>query len=467
MSEERDNIIKLGIRTEDFEPDVATLSGGLITEDGTALAFADVHKDKLRFDNDTGNWLKWAGTHWKRDETQLAFSWARDLARDLAATIKKNAKLKYAVLKISFAAAVERGARADQRLGMTQAMWDTDKYLLGTPEGTVDLRTGKLREARQEDYITKVTAVAPKKMKTPLWRKFLEEATNRDAAVIRFLQIVCGYALTGEIREHLLMFVYGPGGNGKTTFLNTVAHVFGDYAMTAAMDTFTASEQDKHPTDMAMLRGARLVTAAETREGRHWDETRIKQFTGGDKITAHFMRQDNFTYIPELQLVIIGNYKPRLVNVGEAIRRRLAIVPFVFKPEKPDLLLEDKLKEEAPGILRWLIAGCLRWQRGLKKGTIRRPMAVRTATEQYLLDEDLLLQWIDGALEQTGRASDVMKRSAAYQAWKAFAEGAGGKPQDLKWFVPAMTEKGFETGTGRERQSFVGVRWKPREQVPF
>jgi putative DNA primase/helicase len=206
--------------------------------------------------------------------------------------------------------------------------------LLGTPGGTVDLRTGELRTSRLEDCITKMTSVAPLDEPCPRWIQFLNEATGKDADLIEFLQQWCGYGLTGLTREHALVFVYGAGGNGKSVFLNVVQTIMKDYAITAAMDTFTASKFDKHSTDLAMLQGARLVTASETEEGRAWAEARIKQMTGGDAITARFMRQDNFTFTPQFKLTIIGNHQPVLHNVDDAAKRRFNIVPFLLKPAK-------------------------------------------------------------------------------------------------------------------------------------
>ena len=206
-----------------------------------------------------------------------------------------------------------------------------------------------LRQADHADGITKLTAVAPAPTADcPRWLAFLDETTGGDADLIRFLQQWCGYCLTGETREHALVFVHGGGGNGKSVFLNTITRIMHDYATTAAMDTFTASKFDKHPTDLAMLRGARLVTASETEEGRAWAEARVKQMTGGDPITARFMRQDFFTFFPNFKLFIIGNHKPVLQNVDDAAKRRFNIVPFTRKPEKPDRELETKLAGEWP-----------------------------------------------------------------------------------------------------------------------
>jgi putative DNA primase/helicase len=223
---------------------------------------------------------------------------------------------------------------------------DSDPMLLATPSGTVDLRTGKLSEADPSDFITRCTSVGPAAPGTlaPTWQRFLNEATGGDHELIAFLQRWAGYCLTGETIEHALMFVYGPGGNGKTVFVNTLAGILGSYGTVSPMDTFTEHYGDRHPTDLAMLRGARLVTASETEEGRAWAESRIKQLTGGEPITARFMRQDFFTFVPNFKLLIVGNHKPVLRNVDEAARRRFRIVPFTRKPANPDPRLADKLR---------------------------------------------------------------------------------------------------------------------------
>lgn len=362
-----------------------------LTEHGVALAFAQRHKDALRYCHHTGAWFEWMGAHWKRNETKRAFSWARRLVADL----NRDAEFKTKCItgKAAFAAAVERFAQADDAFAVTSDAWDADPWLLATPGGVVDLRTGKLRPARPADMMTRVCAAAPaldEAASPDQWLTFLDEATGKDDALIRFLQRWCGYCLTGIAREHALLFGYGPGGNGKSVFLNTVAGIMGDYATVAAMDTFTASQGDKHPTDLAMLRGARLVTATETEEGRAWAESRIKQMTGGDPISARFMRQDFFTFRPQFKLTIVGNHKPVLRNVDDAARRRFNIVPFIRKPAKPDRELEAKLRAEWPGILAWMIRGCLDWQ----ADGLAAPAAVAKATAEYFDAQDTMGQWV-------------------------------------------------------------------------
>src|SRR5262249_19925405 len=286
--------------------------------------------------------------------------------------------------------------------------------------------TGTLRPADPKNYITKLTGVAPAETADcPIWLRFLSEVTRQDPAVTRFLQQWCGYSLTGDIREHALAFMQGPGKNGKSTFLETVSGILGEYAVTAPMETFTASKFDRHPTDLASLRGARMVTASETEEGRSWAEARIKQLTGGDKITARFMRQDFFTYEPQFKLTIIGNHRPNLRNIDDAIRRRFNLVPFEYTPPVPDMDLKDKLRREWPGILRWMINGCVDWQRN----RLTPAPAITTATKEYFAEQDVFMQWLNECCDfEPGNDFKTELATPLFQSWAAYARDAGEEP---------------------------------------
>ena len=363
-------------------------------QDELALLFAERHADSLRFDHHVGSWFQWDGSRWKKEETRLAFSWARDLCRENAFT-EKGQKIT-GLLTVSTASAVEKFAQTDRRLAVTSDIWDSDSFLLGTPGGVVDLHTGEIREATQQDHITKQCIVTPTAVSDcPMWRKFLNQATNNDQGLQRYMQQIVGYSLTGDTREHGLFFVFGPGGNGKSVFLETITNIMGDYATTSAMETFTEAKGDRHPTDVAMLRGARLVTASETEEGKYWAESRIKQLTGGDKVSARFMRQDYFQFLPMFKLLIIGNHQPVLRNVDDAAKRRFNIIPFVYQPEVVDRELGEKLKSEYSAILRWMIEGCLDWQ---ENGLVR-PEVVDRSTQAYFEDQDFFGQWISEKCE--------------------------------------------------------------------
>jgi putative DNA primase/helicase len=432
----------------------------IVTEDSAAVEFVELHCDDLRYCHSSGKWFRWNGVIWEKDDTGIAFQWAREHARKCAAELDE--KKRYITSKTSFASGVERFAKGDPAVAVTIAYWDRDPWLLGTPGGTLDLKTGQLRPSLQDDGITKLISVSPSDDACcPRWLRFLAETTGEDGELIRFLKQWCGYALTGLTREHALVFVFGPGGNGKSVFLNLVAYILQNYATTAAMDTFTASQSDKHPTDLAMLRGARLVTASETEEGRAWAESRIKQMTGGDPITARFMRQDFFTFTPQFKLMIVGNHKPVLKNVDEAARRRFLIVPFERKPENPDRELEEKLKAEAPGILRWMIEGCLDWQaNGLVK-----PPSVLAATEEYFSDQDLFAHWLAEECDcDPGNAEKSETSSRLFKSWKEYAVAAGNSPGSQQSFKDQMTRHGFRFYRGRKAREFLESISSPRRR---
>jgi putative DNA primase/helicase len=429
----------------------------LVTEDYAAREFARLYGGRLRFDQDAGKWREWNGSIWRESNRGLAFHLARELARDL--TTREPEKARFVTSKTSFAAAIERFARADPIFETPNQFWDRDPMLLGTPSGVVDLRTGRFRPGNPADGITRATSVAPAdNADCPLWLRFLEQTTGADHQMIRFLKQWCGYCLTGETREHALVFVFGGGGNGKTVFLNVLTGILGAYATVAAMDTFIAARGERHPTELAMLRGARVVTASETEQGRPWAESRIKQLTGGDAITAHFMRQDDFTFRPQFKLTIVGNHKPSLHSVDDAQRRRFNLVPFTRKPEVPDHHLEEKLKTEWPEILRWMIQGCTDWQ---ANGLVR-PTSVLSATDKYFADQDLIGQWLaDECDAMPGNRSKSATSAALFASWTAYATRAGEKPGPRNPFAEKLEARGFEKdrGTGGVR-IFLGVSLK-------
>lgn len=253
-----------------------------------------------------------------------------------------------------------------------------------------------------------------------------------------------------------MFFLHGGGANGKGVFLNTISGVLGDYAQTAAISTFIATGTEHHPTDLAALRGARLVTAVETESGRRWAESKLKALTGGGPIAARFMRMDFFTFIPQFKLVIAGNHKPGLRSVDEAIRRRMHLIPFsvtIPKAER-DLDLAEKLRAEWPAILRWAVEGCLEWQRcGLNP-----PAAVRDATKEYLDAEDRLTVWLE---ERSEVGPGLSATSAAlFAEWKSWCEEGGENSGTRKEFSQRLERRpGIErTRSGKARtRGFTGI----------
>lgn len=437
--------------------------GEIVTEDSATIRFAELYNGRLRFCHDHKAWFEWTGASWRQNRTGLAFRWARELARDLAQAFEGEASVQAVLGKTAFASGVEKFARTDAAFAVTQDAWDPDLWLLGTPGGTVDLRTGELREPDPADGITKLTAVAPAKTPDcPLWLAFLEQATKGDAQMIRLLRQLAGYALVGDTREEILPFAFGGGGNGKGVTINTLARIMGDYAVTATMDTFMATQGDKHSTDLAMLRGARLVTASETEEGRAWAESRIKQMTGRDPITARFMRCDNFTYIPQFLLLIMGNNKPNLNNVDDAMRRRFIMLPFENRPLVADTTLPEKLRAEWPAILRWAIEGCLDWQ---ANGIVRSERD-KAAMAQYFADQDIFGQWLAEECDcDIGNEYKTARSAELYNSWKSYALRAGADPKSQVAFADKLKNRGFIKQTTRSCTMWEGIRFRPHRHL--
>lgn len=273
--------------------------------------------------------------------------------------------------------------------------------------------------------------------------------------MVAYLQRVAGYCLTGSIREHAVFFAHGPGGNGKGVFINTLTRLFGDYAAVSSMDTFTATKNEPHPTGVAMLRGARMVSAQETDEGRHWDEAKIKALSGGDPITARFMRQNFFTFEPTFKLLVAGNHRPAIRNVDPAMKRRLQLIPFEVRIPNPDKDLADKLVAEWPGIFAWMIEGCLEWQRiGLAP-----PDAVLIATNEYFEDEDALGRWLHERCEI--KADAYSTTADLFASWKAWATEAGEEVGSDKRLSQALKKRGFKGDWKHPRtrqKGFRGIR---------
>jgi putative DNA primase/helicase len=422
------------------------------SDDALALEFTSRHADELHFVAQWGAWLYWTGARWEFERTLKAFDLARAVAREFAnACNAPDDKPKIASAKT--VSAIERLARADRKHAATVNIWDVDPWLLNTPGGIVDLRTGAKLPHDRTKYITKITAVAPGG-ECPLWRKFLSEITGGNVELQAFLQRVAGYCLTGSTREHALFFFYGTGGNGKGVFLNTLSAILADYAAVAPMETFIVTQGDRHPTDLAGLRGARFVTSQETEEGRRWAESKIKALTGGDPISARFMRQDFFTYTPAFKLIIAGNHKPGLRGVDEAIRRRFHLVPFTvtIAETRRDQQLPEKLRAEWPGILQWAIEGCLAWQRdGLKP-----PLIVREATEAYLGEEDALARWVEDCC--IVRKDFWCPSGALWWNWKRWAEAGKERVGSRKWFGAALEEHGFKPKKFQETRGYEGLK---------
>ncbi len=421
----------------------ASLPDGALTEDAVALMFTAQHGQRVRYDHEVGRWAIWdpEALRWRWDKQQVAAHWCRELARD--ASQGEAPKVLERVRRRSFLSGVEAMCRADPVHAVTHEVWDPDDMLLGCPGVTIDLRTGRARAPQPEDMLTRLTSVAPDPSGyCPVWREFIRTVTREDDDLERFLQVFAGYSLTGAVKEHQMVFIHGDGGNGKSLLLNTIVGIMGEYAQVASMDTFAASKFERHSTDLAAMRGARIVAVSEVAKGVGWNQQRLTQMTGGDKVRARFMRQDEFEYHPKFKLWVVGNHKPELENVTDAMRRRMNIIPFTSKPERPDPDLFERLKPEWPAILQWMILGCLEWQReGLTK-----PQIICRETEDYFGQQDTFGQWIEECCRldvQDANCWDVALE--LYQSWRQFSEARSAEPGSAKAFGEQLKARGCKT----------------------
>lgn len=389
------------------------------SEEGLALAFAEQYKSTIRYVAGWVTWMHFDTRRWQRERTLLIYDKIRTHCRKAAATVPTDKwQLKNDLNKASTRGAVEKLCRSDRRFAAHTDQWDADDWVLNTPAGIIDLTTGENLGYDPTRYATKTTSVAPEG-DCPLWLKFLDQVTGDDEELRAYLKRMCGYLLTGSTREQAMFFAYGTGGNGKGTFFGTLGKIMGDYLVESPAETFAERKQDRHPTELARLDGARFVLSQETEQGQYWAEARIKALTGGDVITARFMRGDFFEFRPKFKLCIAGNHKPQLRSVDAAIRRRFNMIPFnvsIPKAEQ-DQRLGEKLEEEAGGILHWMIEGCLEWQ----EHGLNPPQSVLAATADYLESEDSLGQWIETCCV-TGDQYTSASLASLFQAWKRYAD---------------------------------------------
>ncbi|HBK06390.1 MAG TPA: hypothetical protein DDZ81_11075 [Acetobacteraceae bacterium] len=367
------------------------------TEAGTALGFAKDMHGRVAYDHSAGAWTLWdakAGA-WIQDTTGRGFATILEFVAQTRALFGGGEK---ALAAISFASAVERAAKTDPRLAVSSGVWDPDPWLLGVPGGVVNLRTGVLQNADPAHRITKQTKVAPANPGTvaPLWLAFLASATGGDASFVAYLQRLVGYCLTGDVSEEMLAFPYGPGGTGKGTLFGTVASIIGAYGLQMPIETFSKNSRQNPEYARARMVGARMVMASETESASGWAESSLKEFSGNEgTISAREPYGKMFNYRPQFKILILGNHAPALKGRDTAMERRLHVIPFEHPPAVRDATLKARLRAEWPAILRWMIDGCLLWQRdGL--GMCR---AVEAASRAYFEEQDSLKAWAAERLE--------------------------------------------------------------------
>jgi putative DNA primase/helicase len=489
---------KLQPRVPEGRPVVgaAPAPGGAVyrpTDAGNAKRLGDRFGDQLRWSQGVqgDGWMIWDGRRWAPDTMQDVDGYAMKVAGDVfnhAAGLERALQQAQAAagdppsrvearrindLRTEFriwqtwARQSEMSTHlkaclvvARQRFAVAQELLDADDWSLNTPAGIADLRTGQMSPHEQRALHTKIAGAAPDGQ-CPTWLAFLRRIMGDSDEMVAFLQRVIGYCLTGSTREQCIFILYGNGSNGKSTFLDTLRAVLGDYVIHTRAQTFLRDPRKGGiPNDVAALRGARLVTASEPEQGEHLDESLVKEMTGDAAITARFMRSEFFTFRPRFKVLLATNHRPVIRGTDHGIWRRIRLVPFTetIADHEKDPELAAKLLLERDGILAWALAGCLAWQaQGLAA-----PARVLEATEDYRSDMDILSEFI---AERCILGVYSVSNTSLYESFKGWQEANGEKPRSHRWLTRALQDRGYRQAPNRDG----GRRWEGiglREEAP-
>lgn len=431
---------------------------------GNSERFALGHSLDVRYVQQSHRWLVWDERRWAQDSVGTVKRFAKTTARNilLEAAVQDSDKHRNELIAHQIRSESERGLRAmlsvaesDEKIAARLEDFDRDPMLFNVQNGTLNLRTCELRPHLRDDLITKLAPVVfDPGAKAPTWDRFLDEIMDGDDDRIRFLQRATGYSLTGDVTEHTLFLLHGIGANGKSTFLETLRSLFGDYATQSDFGTFLVTKGNAIRNDIARLAGARLVCAVESDAGKRMAETVVKHITGGDTVAARYLYSEHFEFKPQFKLWLATNHRPRIVGTDEAVWRRVRLVPFTvtIPPEKRDRELQDKLRLEASGIFNWSLAGLRDW----RANGLSEPPAVRDAVNEYRQHEDVIGHFIDAKLvadvDAEVSASDLY---AVYQGW---ARNQGEYVMNERDFSDALISKKLEKGRNKRGRFWKNIK---------
>jgi len=439
---------------------------GLIqfTDSTNAMRLINEHGRDIRYNAAWKKWLVWNGQHWEMDEgSVLVHEKGLEMVRNIYDDLLKTADYRERI-DIEKAAILSESVRR-RKAFVEAATWvkalnvktdklDPNPWLLNVRNGTIDILSGEFREHRQEDMITKIANVDyDPNADCPMWKQFVREIMDYKADIIRFVQTAAGWSLSGDISEQTMFILYGTGANGKSTFLNTIMHLLGDYAIATPTETFMKKQGDNYSNDVARLRGTRFVTTTEVEQGRRLSEPLIKKITGNDEMTARFLYGEFFNFAPTFKIFMATNHKPVIKGTDYGIWRRIKLIPFNTRipEEKQDKHLELKLREEASGILNWLLEGAAIW----KQERLKTPKAVLYATDEYRGEMDVIGNFIREKCVQDKELTIAIKK--LYKAYSDWCEENNEHPVSERFFTLRLKEMGFQQGRNSTERFWTGI----------
>ncbi|KKN24087.1 hypothetical protein LCGC14_0898340 [marine sediment metagenome] len=428
------------------------------TDLGNAEWLRKLHAHDLCFSGHRNSWFAYDGKRWAHDLKRRVKQCTHDVARQLfadAVTLPEGEERKVAMRWALLTEAAFRASgmlsQAEYMLGVDIDKFDADPWAFNCDSGTIDLKTQTQRRHRREDQITKLAQVqfAPKAT-CPKWLEFLNLVTDSNADVVSFLQQAVGYSLSGCVDERCIFVLYGTGRNGKSTFVDTVSELLGEYADTMRAEGLMQKRGDPISNDVARLKGLRFTAASEASEGARLDEGLIKMLAGNDRVTARFLYGEYFTFYPECKLWLSTNHMPTIRGTDDAIWDRIRLVPFTVRIEKPlpRRQVTEMFRAEMSGILNWALKGFRMWQ----SGGLEMPAVIKDAVKEYRAVMDVLGGFLDECcIVGRNEQGTFVELYAAYKRW---AERTGEHTVTQRGFGTALMERGFQARRGSQGKAY-------------
>jgi len=408
-----------------------------LNDAGNADLFVDTWKDKFRYVPERQSWFFWNGTRWTLDIGKAGIAHAVEMLRKTVPISDAEKKWYHQSQNAAKLASMLKIAESDIRIQESVENFDVNPYLLNTPGGIVNLKTGELGPSRQEALLTRVTNCTPDLeadgKSIPHFSNFINWVFDGDKEMIAYIQELAGLSLIGS-RDFIVPFCFGVGSNGKSTLLNLITYILGNqlgkgYAWTAKKDLITVNRNGFNGSnfDRAGLQGIRFLAIEELQKGDKLDEAQIKNFAGGGDISAEFKGKDAFNFKPQFTMWMQGNHEPEVHGGGDGFWRRMQQIPFARQvtPGTEDLSLSEKLESEAPGVLMWMIRGAGKY---IANGRVKAPARVELATAEYRLEEDVITQFLMAACEGGEGDKYIAVASELREAYEIWCEGEGTSP---------------------------------------
>ena len=433
--------------------------------------FLKAYGDIIRYCITWNKFLFWNGTNWDIDTRGRVAERCKKFVhkmyrgmryitdRQLEAAFEKHLIKSESFRRIQ---ALEGLLKISEEIKVEDFELDRDNYLFNVEGWTLNLKNGRSKVPNAKDLITKKSRfIYEKDADCPVWKMFLMQIFNKDLQLIRFIQKVMGYALSGDVSEQCLFILLGTGANGKSTFLNVMLELFGDYALSTGIETFMKKNSEQS-NDIARLKGMRLVTTSEIEQGRQISESLIKMVPGEDALTARFLYGEYFSFKPTFKIFMATNHKPKIRGADNGIWRRIKMIPFTvtIPPEQRDKNLTEKLIAENSGILNWLLKGYAMW----KKEGHEEPPAVREANEEYRMDMDSVGTFVTDCLELDASLQWRLPTNMLYQTYIKWCNKNNERVMSQKWLGMRMSEKGFKRVITNGQRLWCGLavkmQWK-------